>query len=268
MVRKLTAILENINKRERSVHMKLFLIQSTSNSLVSIDSLALIDAIGYYNFLYGHREDIETYKYCISKTPEVQRQYVLSTIPVGTIEFVQEFLKKYYNIPSIQPINIPEELNKYDFLKRTITTYTGTEDLGHTEVFVKSKDRLKGICDIMPYEAVDRVKEPVIISEVLEDIKSEWRGFVHNKKLVGLNNYLGDFTIFPDVSIINKMIAEYKNSPPSYTIDVAVCEHGTVLLEVHNFISCGLYGFNEHKLLPLMTINGWNYMLKEYKDKG
>ena len=114
----------------------------------------------------------------------------------------------------------------------------------------------------MPYEAIERIKEPVTISNVLTDIKSEWRGFVHNKKLVGLNNYLGDFTVFPDVSIINKMIAEYKNSPPSYTIDVAVCEHGTVLLEVHNFVSCGLYGFNDHKLLPLMTINGWNDIVK------
>ena len=242
--------------------MKLFLIQSTSNNLVSIDSLALIDAIGYYNFLYGHRKEIETYDYYISETPDIKKYHLPDVIPVGTIAFVQEFLKKYYNIPSIRPINIPEELHKHEFLKRNVNVYTGTEDLGYTEVFVKSMDRLKGICDVMPYEAIERIKEPVTISDVLTDIKSEWRGFVHNKKLVGLNNYLGDFTVFPDVSIINKMIAEYKNSPPSYTIDVAVCEHGTVLLEVHNFVSCGLYGFNEHKLLPLMTINGWKYLIR------
>ena len=133
--------------------MKLFLIQSTSNSLVSIDSLALIDAIGYYNFLYGHRKEIETYDYYISETPDIKKYHLPDVIPVGTIAFVQEFLKKYYNIPSIRPINIPEELHKHEFLKRNVSVYTGTEDLGYTEVFVKSMDRLKGICDVMPYEA-------------------------------------------------------------------------------------------------------------------
>lgn len=192
--------------------MKTFLVQ-TDRDFISIDSMALVDAIGYYKFLYGHRKDIELYDYYTSETLNIRRYSLLDVIPVGTLDFVQKFLSKYYGINTIPPTNIPGELNKYEFLGRTVTTYTGTENLGYTEVFVKSMDRLKGICDVMPYEAIERIKEPVTISDVLTDIKSEWRGFVHNKKLVGLNNYLGDFTVFPNVDIINKMIAEYKKIP-------------------------------------------------------
>jgi hypothetical protein len=56
------------------------------------------------------------------------------------------------------------------------------------------------------------------------------------------------------VGVIKEMIADYKSAPVAYTLDVAVCDShtfaddiGTVVIEVHDFFSCGLYGFNDIK---------------------
>lgn len=58
------------------------------------------------------------------------------------------------------------------------------------------------------------------------------------------------------------MIEEYKEAPIAYTLDVAITDKGdTVVLEVHDFFSCGLYGFNDYRKLPYM-LHRWyvNYI--------
>ena len=66
----------------------------------------------------------------------------------------------------------------------------------------------------------------------------------------------GDFTIFPNIDKINKMI--FKSAPVAYTLDVAICDGATVVIEVHDFFSCGLYGFSDLKILPYM-FSQWYY---------
>ena len=48
--------------------------------------------------------------------------------------------------------------------------------------------------------------------------------------------------------------------PLSYTLDIAVTPRGTILLEVHNFVSCGTYGYCEKNLLDMYR-NGIEYEL-------
>jgi hypothetical protein len=98
------------------------------------------------------------------------------------------------------------------------------------------------------------------LSEKL-DIVSEYRVFVYRDKLVGINNYGGEFNKLPDLYLIEKMINEYKNEkdrPGAYTLDVAITKEGkTTLIEVHPFVSCGLYGFRRYDILPQMMIAGY-----------
>jgi hypothetical protein len=97
------------------------------------------------------------------------------------------------------------------------------------------------------------------------DIVSEYRCFVYNNRLLGINNYSGDFTIFPDTDTIIEMIGEYTDSPIAYTLDVGVIESGeTVIIEVHDFFSCGLYGFADMKNLPTM----YSRWIVEYLNKN
>jgi len=80
--------------------------------------------------------------------------------------------------------------------------------------------------------------------------------------LVGLQNYTGDFTMFPNVNKINEMIQTYKSSPVAYTLDIGINDKDTFVIEVHDFFSCGLYGFSNHKILPFMFSKWFNNHIK------
>lgn len=182
-------------------------------------------------------------------------------IPIGSVEFVLSYLNKYYNISNIKPLNIPQQLMKPEYLKRWIVeraTDSNTINAGSTPIFVKDSAKIKGWTNIVE---TNRGYPPgeYLISELI-DIDSEWRAFVFNKRLVGLQNYSGDFTIFPDVKLIKNMINDYSNMGV-YTLDVGINDKGTFIIECHDFFSCGLYGFSDYKILPLMFINTWNKLI-------
>ncbi|MFA7664269.1 MAG: ATP-grasp domain-containing protein [Clostridia bacterium] len=194
-----------------------------------------------------------------------------SIIPIGSVEFVLKYLNDYYNITNIKPLNIPDELDRYKYTKRKIfySNSNGIIHLPHdkyfenlnpsTKFFVKSNDKIKGFTDIIQYKDIPQGE--YLISELI-DIDSEWRAFVFNNRLVGLQNYSGDFTLFPDVKLINEMVHDF-NYNSTYTLDVGINKKdGTFIVECHDFFSCGLYGFSDYRVLPLMFINTWNKIIK------
>lgn len=140
--------------------------------------------------------------------------------------------------------------------------------MGGGDWFIKSNDRIKGYKEFVSNSEINSLTVPkgdYQVSTVLsQEIISEWRGFVFKGELVGLNNYLGRFDIFPNIKLIHEMICEYKSQPVAYTIDIAILEGGeNVLIEVHDFFSCGFYGFSDHRKIPYM-FSQWFY---EYVNK-
>lgn len=231
--------------------MPKFLIQSVNDEIVHDFVFHLKEAIKYNNWFYNE----EKYKYMI--TDNVLEKEFFDYIPVGSIEFVLNFYKQYHSIENIKPINIPKSLMIEKYLKRDILTFKELkkENVDLSEyVFVKAIDKFKDLTDIIQIKDIPANKN-VLISPVIS-IESEWRGFVHNQKLIDMRNYGGDFSLFPDINVVNSMIGDYKDSPKAYTIDVAVTNKGyTVIIEVHHFFSCGLYGFSDYSILPKMFID-------------
>jgi len=226
-----------------------FLIQTYNDKVEHDFSLELIESIKYLNW-YHNNKDI---KYVLSNyVCECGRGY----IPIGSVDFVQEYLKIYHDI-EIKPINIPEEL--FPFCERTIINGTEKDIIG--EKFVKSNDKIKTFTEI----ADDAPPGNYQISDLI-DIESEWRTFVYKNELVGIQNYSGNFKIFPDVEKIETIIKNYKKAPISYTLDVAILTNGkTDIVEIHDFFSCGLYGFSDRQKLPHMFIRWFNEKIN--KDK-
>lgn len=201
--------------------MTVFLIQTENMEIIHDFAFALTDAVRYHKWYYGNDS---FYDYILTDTCESPEQYEMEDIvPIGSIEFVQEFLKRYYQIEGVKPLNIPEELRRPEYLKRWVEYRTYRETFKNdyaSPVFVKDNDKLKGYTSIVrPGEEIEAGN--YIVSEVV-DIDSEWRAFVHDGELVGLQNYLGDFTMFPDVSLIKKMVESFKGSPTAYTLDVGI----------------------------------------------
>jgi hypothetical protein len=139
--------------------------------------------------------------------------------------------------------------------------YTGQPStlLQRFPLFAKSASKYKSFADIvkdisvLPYDIYQ-------FSEVVK-FSSEWRASVHRGRLQGVQNYSGNFTSFPDIEFIEQLIESYTDAPLSYTLDIGKTGNRWAVVEVHPFVSCGLYGFHSG-LLPRMMINGFNWMLE------
>jgi hypothetical protein len=234
-----------------------FLIQKINGEIRHDFSFALLESIRFKNWLTRHDKK-EEIKVKFISTPELLepddiypitefKQFHMNYVPVGSVEFVTEFLQHFYGLTP-KPINVPEEL--FDYTNRHIFNGTEKDLKGHGKSFVKSNDKIKKFSEIVE----DDYKLPIgnyQISELIT-IDSEWRAFVYQNKLVGLQNYCGEFTMFPNIWRINNMITAYKSAPIAYTLDIGVNDYHTFVIECHPFISCGLYCFKDLAILPQM----------------
>ena len=220
-----------------------FLVETENKKIKFDGQFTLIESVKFMNWLTRSKD----YKIIYTDKLEYKESWK-KCIPVGSIDFVSDFLKMYHD-KDVKPINVPEELFKY--CNRNI--FNGTEKDIIGEKFVKSNDKIKSFTNICS-EAPEGNYQ---ISDLIE-IDSEYRCFVYNKELVGIKNYSGDFTIFPDIIKINEMISEYKSCPIAYTLDIGINKDGVFVIEVHDFFACGLYGFQEHKTY-IQMLSRWFY---------
>jgi hypothetical protein len=241
-----------------------FLIQKINHEIRHDFAFTLIESARFYNWLnhdtrvgikYLNTIDIvepsDIYPPFDFKNYHYRQQYV----PIGSVDFVVEYLQRMYGL-NPKPINVPEELFHYAGREIFNGNHMSLKNLGG-EYFVKTNDYIKGFAEIINCKTVGN-NFPSIpegsyqISQKI-NIDSEWRAFVYDGKLVGLQNYSGEFTKWPDVWIIKAMIERYKSAPIAYTLDVGINEDsGTFVIECHLLMSTGLYGFSDHKVLPYM----------------
>jgi hypothetical protein len=252
--------------------MKRFLIQKINNEIRNDFSFALLEAIRFNNWLSTGEKIIVKYV----NTLETQLDFYFKPIhknyvPIGSVEFVSAFLQRFYDFTP-KPINVPKEL--YGFANRNIVI--GSERRFHSlengKWHIKSNDKIKGRCDIFLVEDNNKWQQLPIVNGEYQyseyiDIESEWRAFVYKNELVGLSCYSGEFTKFPNVDRIKAMIDAYKDvAPIAYTLDVGIGNesYNTFVIEVHAFFSCGLYSFNNIKLIN-MFYSAFNEIIINYK---
>ncbi len=183
------------------------------------------------------------------------------------VAFIEDTVKyfKRLGIPEPKPINIPPCLMGYT--KRKIRYMTMGEFKADTQlpVFVKPNGRVKEFASgVITKQENKRFllgdvpdETEVLVSDVI-DIVSEYRCYVINNDLKSINYYLGDFRVFPDVTIIDEAIAVYApESPSAYSIDFGVTSEGdTVLIECQDAWSIGNYGM-EDRLYSTFLSRRW-----------
>lgn len=184
---------------------------------------------------------------------------------VGFLEDTSEYLKiRGIEVP--KPLDIPNELMAFTDRKIEIKTLGEFKKETNLPIFVKPHSRFKAFKSGVMKDATSRRdlfnkddlgntlddNMEVLTSEVV-DMLSEYRCFVKKGELVGIRQYQGDFTIFPNVETIKEMISAYKSAPKAYSLDVAVVENPspflnfppiqkTVLVEAQDMWSIGPYG--------------------------
>jgi len=276
-----------------------FLIQTINGEIRHDFTFTLLESIRFKKWITNNKCDIKVKFIDYIETVEPSdiypiqfKSYHEKYVPVGSVEFVSDFIHHFYGL-YVKPINVPEELfnhPSWDFTKRKIFngTHMSLENKAG-KFFVKSNDQIKYFTEVVECKDIGNtgtlysVPIPVgnhQISEYLNGIESEWRAFVYDGKLVGLQNYCGDFTKFPNVNIIKEMIKTYRSAPIAYTLDIGVGDgmfdskrgfflgNETFVIEVHDFFSCGLYGFADHTIYPKMLHNWfWQYIQREIVEQ-
>jgi hypothetical protein len=199
----------------------------------------------------------------------------INEVPVSkaniVVGFIEDTIEYFKNLGVVVPsaMNVPPELSKY--AKRGISYVTMAElkQLTKFPIFAKpnlvAKEFVAGVirnkADIELYLRDVPDDMPVMLSEVV-DLVTEYRCYVINGKLVGIYFYLGDFRIFPDVSVIDAAILDFKSAPSAYTLDFGVTSDGqTILIEAQDAWSIGNYGL-ENKLYSKFLATRWLEIIK------
>lgn len=199
---------------------------------------------------------------CCSKT----------VIPIGSLPFVFQCLN---DVDKVKPLNVPDILNLERFTGRVYQKNMRKADVAEVSlpVFIKEANKYKGFTDIVSSseELNCLPSSNYDVSDIIE-IQSEWRVFVQMDEVVGVKHY-GTEHVFPlpvDKEQVLDMVKTIEQArydghvfPLSYTLDIAVNESGSFLIEAHPFVSCGLYGFADYQRLPSMMIQGYRYMQQQ-----
>ena len=219
-----------------------------------IDQQILKDLIVKNQDIY---EEVTYAELCTFKNETIRYKRAL---PLGTIDFVNVYLNKFYDIPRIYPIEVPMVLRNDYFLKRQYRIVDTANVPLTGRWFVKDVSRLKSMVYIGDMENNDVILNNFTNYQVSEivNILSEYRVYVVSGKIYAVNYYNGDPCVLPDMELVsraNMLWSTQKDYPKSYTMDIAVTPRGTCILECHVPFSCGLY----------TTILGTNF-LQVYHD--
>lgn len=253
-----------------------FIIQ-TVNGQCRLDLCqAMQNAIDFDN--WRAQKSIDRVFYCSIEELDAELLTKLSKTsanycPVGTLEFVFKYIDLVYGNNAnrkIKPLNVPKELEQYALGEVFYDGQDALSDYLHTDnhkrLFMKSMDNFKDESNGF-IEDITEVKEHTQLIEENELLTDEWRVFIHNSKAVDIKKYSGDPFIFPIVEEIKPIIdiATYNCGIKEGTVDVGMItwfdngeEHRRMkVIECHDFFSCGLYGFSDYSILPIMLWRTW-----------
>lgn len=176
-----------------------------------------------------------------------------SIIPVGSLDFVREFLRVNYEISNMSAIEIPNELRLPHLLNReyALLDYRDVEAIQGAK-FLKYASELKAFSysgDIPSFLKYNSLRPGVYVVSEPIDILAEYRVFVHRDKIVGIQFYDGNplILISPEnLRHIQETVVRYsvnKTRPKSYTLDIGVLDSNNIsVIELHPWCSVGLYG--------------------------
>ena len=259
-----------------------FILQKENKQLdLDIDILTLKQQLGKqheYTF-YNLNDFQEECKY---------PNYIKEGIPVGSIEFVEKYLKIVHNIDSMNPIEIPSILRDKKYLCRDYSIVKAEDIPRIGNYFIKDVSKLKefsynGKMEYLFYDEIFDEKKPGDLRVRLNkdhlyqvssclDILAEYRVFVSDDKIKGIQFYDGNPLIMPTPTELDKLkeiVLKYildKDRPKSYSLDIAIIKSNNefkrdlAILEIHPFACLGLYGITG-SFLPYAYRDGLDYYI-------
>ena len=200
------------------------------------------------------------------------KDIIARKIPVGSIQFVEKWLQRCHGIERINPIEVPKILRGGRFVKRQYRIVPFEEVPRKGRYFIKDVSVLKkfsytGDVSELFNGMYTNALDPTHIYQVSEivNIESEYRVYIIDGNIEAICNYNGSPMVFPDAGVIyeaNYIYMMKRDYPRSLTMDVMVSDKGTEIIEIHPFVSVGLYSTLWGGNLPWAYKQGIDYVLK------
>ena len=258
---------------------KIFLIQC-ENEMIDNDANVIAnicESENEWNSGNQYYDSKDAYK-CIKMTMDsINKEYkgeYKDAVPVGSIEFCNE-VARLQGANRIRALNIPDDLRSHKYTNRKIVVIDNFKDLeeyidNNPDVVIKPADEAKKF-EAIRFDGKQYTRDylrnqggPYFVSDLIKgDIVSEWRIFFAYGKIVGIHPYSIEEWIMPDRDVVNDMLNSWKHDvPPTGTIDIGVVKDNdkiyTTIIEVHQLIACGLYGFEDSALLNMLRL-AWRW---------
>jgi len=192
---------------------------------------------------------------------------ITEDICIGSVEFTEMFFKEC-GVMTPEYLGYPDSLiNNKSAMGRTVTECTVYDLINHEyPYFVKPSRKVKQFTgDVIENDGQMRIfrdyydvadDTELYLSDVVNFV-SEYRCFIHNGELKGIQYYKGDFTVFPRMKAIKYIMNIYENDlttkPLAYTMDVGVLDTGeTHLVELNDMWAIGAYGFDSEDYVRMI----------------
>lgn len=236
---------------------KLIYLDKSYNEFIPIGNLKFIDIFSKVVHL-GNKEPIKE---------------ILSNNSISN----EDKLNKIYYLKSVIPLNVPDFLNCFSGIERDLRIVSKEDVINLKNVYIKSIERYKGDSNLnhLGFWDKNNFEEDFYLVSNLIDIDCEYRVFVLNDNILDIKMYVGNWDCYNllDLSIVSDVVKTIKNNrnledfPLCYTLDFYINNNKTYLMEVHPFVSCGLYGFNDLSKIFNMFIFGYKYYLNNLLNK-
>lgn len=187
----------------------------------------------------------------------------IDTIPVGSVEFCLAWYRQMGK-GLVRPLNIPDALKpmlQRDLVEGTELEYDGQKWYGKDKDVIKAS--WNGVFE--QYHGSHNMQFTVYDDSIL----AEWRCFVCEGEIADVRCYSGDPWLMPDKEYCTEAAKRLGETNPAFTLDVAVYMDGhTDIIECHDFFACGLYGFEDSRLLLKMLKHTQRHLLLTLPDTG
>jgi len=203
--------------------------------------------------MYGAIESGINYKLVTFNTINgFKNDFFMGNIFIGTIDFMNLVFNKLKTTP-----RVPYNSNRKSELSTIEEIINRVSESG--QIFIKPYNNIKLFTGLV----VDKfcinflckfpLSTKVLTYPVINNIRSEWRLYISQGKIVGSKNYLGDFEISPDYDFARAIIEE--NSimlPETYTMDIGITDTENFVVEFNDMWAIGNYGIDNELYLRLL----------------
>ena len=205
--------------------------------------------------LYGAMDNAMDYRLVTFEEVESGKfdTLIKTNLFVGSVEFMREVFKRIGKNDVRLPMNS-------DRPHEVITLKEAHERVGKGEkIFIKPIEikLFTGlVLDGFIYSCLaDLPQDTKVMAYKPFESKmlSEWRFYVHNKKIVDARNYSGDFLNIPNYLHAYDFIKSNKDFPCAYTIDIgSLSNDESVIIEFNDMWAIGNYGMPNDLYLNLL----------------